>query len=62
MDWYSLFFKNFPQFVVIHTVKPFSIVNEREVHVFLKFFCFFYDLTDGNSLVAPMVKVLKELL
>ena len=43
MVWYSHLFKNFPQFVVIHTVKGFSIVNEAEVDVFLKFFCFLYD-------------------
>ena len=47
--WYSHLFKNFPQFVVIHTVKGFSIVNEAEVDVFLKFSCFFYDpLAVGN--------------
>ena len=40
--WYSQLFKNFPQFVVIHTVKGFSIVNEVEIDVFLKFSCFFY--------------------
>ena len=39
--WYSHFFKNFPQFVVMHTVKGFSIVNKAEVDVFLKFSCFF---------------------
>ena len=38
--WYSQLFKNFPQFVVIHTVKGFSIVNEAEVDVFLEFLCF----------------------
>ena len=37
MVWYSHLFKNFPQFVVIHTVKGFSIVNEAEVDVFLDF-------------------------
>ena len=44
--WYSHLFQNFPQFIVIHTVKGFSIVNEGEVDVFLEFSCFFYDLTD----------------
>ena len=44
-------FKNFPQFVVIHTVKDFSIVNEVEVDVFLKFSSFFYDPTDVGSLI-----------
>ena len=42
MVWYSHLWKNFPQFVVIHTVKGFSIVNEAEVDVFLGLFCFFY--------------------
>ena len=37
-------FKNFPQFVVIHTVKSFSLVNEAEVKVILEFSCFLYDL------------------
>ena len=46
MVWYSHLLKNFPQFVVIHTLKGFSIVNEAEVDVFLEFSCFFYDLTD----------------
>ena len=39
--WYSHFFKNFPKFVVIHTVEGFSIVNEAEVNIFLEFSCFF---------------------
>ena len=41
--WYSHLLKNFPQFVVILTVKGFSVVNEAEVDVFLEFSCFFYD-------------------
>ena len=46
---YSYLFKNFPQFVVIHTVKGFSIVNEAKVDAFLEFSCFFHDPTnDGN--------------
>ena len=53
--WYSHLFKNFPQFVVIHTVKGFSIVNEAEVGVFLEFPCFLYDQTNvGNLLLAPL--------
>jgi len=40
---YSHLFKNFPQFVVILTVKGFSVVNEAEVDVFMKFSCIFYD-------------------
>ena len=53
MVWYSdLLFKNFPQFVVIHTVKGISVVDEAEVGVFLKFPYFFYDLTDVGSLIS----------
>ena len=49
MVWYSHHFKNFPQFVVIHTVKGFGIVNKTEVVVFLELSCFFDDsLNVGN--------------
>ena len=48
---YSYHFKNFPQFVVIHTVKDFSIVNEAAVDV-LEFFCFFCDPTDVGNLIS----------
>ena len=51
MLWYSHLLKNFPHFVVIHTVKGSSIVNEAEVDVFMEFSCFFYDPMDvGNSI------------
>ena len=54
MIWCSHLFKNFPQFVVIHTVKGFSIVNEAEVDVFLDFSCFFffYDPTDVGNVIS----------
>ena len=52
MVWYFHLFKNFPQFVVIHTVKGFSIVNEAEVDAFLEFSCFFYDPVDIGSLIS----------
>ena len=52
MVWYSHLFKNFPQFVVIHTVKGFGIVNEAEVDVFLELSCFFDDPTDVGNLVS----------
>ena len=52
MVWYSHLLKNFPQFVVIHTVKGFSIVNETEVDVFLEFSCFFYDPMDVSNLIS----------
>ena len=48
--WYSNLLKNFPQLVVIHTVKAFSIVNETEVDVFLEFSCYFYYPTDVGNL------------
>ena len=48
MVWYSHLLKNFPQLVVIHTVKGFGIVNKAEVDVFLELSCFFDDPTDGN--------------
>ena len=52
MVWYSLLFKSFPQFVVIHTVKGFSVVSEADVDVFLEFSCFFYDPTDIGNLIS----------
>ena len=52
MVWYSHLFKNFPQFVVIHTVKGFDIVNKVEVDVFLKFSCFFDDPTHVGNLIS----------
>ena len=52
--WYSHLFKNFPQFIVIHTVKGFSAVSEAEVDVFLELSCFFYDPTNvGNVISGP---------
>ena len=50
--WYSHPFKNFPQFVVIHTVKGFSVVNEAEIYVFLEFPCFLYDSGNFDSLIS----------
>ena len=50
--WYSNLLKNFPQFVVIHTVKGFGVVNKAELDVFLEFFCFFYDRTDVENLLS----------
>ena len=52
MVWYSHLLKNFPQFVVIHTVKGFCIVNKAEVGVFLEFSCFFYDPRDVGNLIS----------
>ena len=52
MVWYSHLFKNFPQFVVIHTVIGFSVVNEAEVDIFLEFPCLFYDPMDAGNLIS----------
>ena len=52
MVWYSHFLKNFPQFVVIHTVKGFGVVTEAEVDAFLEFSCFFYDPMDVGNLIC----------
>ena len=52
MVWHFHLFKNLPQFVVIHIVKGFSIVNEAEVDVFLEFACFFYDPMDVGNLIS----------
>ena len=50
--WYSLFFQNFPQFIVIHTVKGFGIVNKAEIDVFLEVSCFFNDPADVGNLIS----------
>ena len=50
--WYSHLLKNFPQFVVIHTVKGFIIVNEAEVDVFLELPCFSYGPADVASFIS----------
>ena len=50
--WYSHLFQNFPQFVVIHTVKGFGVANKAEVDVFLELSCFFYDLLDIGNLIS----------
>ena len=50
--WYSHLFQNFPQFVVIHTVKGFGIVNKAEIDVFLELSCFFADPTDVGNLIS----------
>ena len=52
MVWYSHLLKNFPQFVVIHTVKDFGIVNKAKVDVFLEFSCFFDDPMDVGNLIS----------
>ena len=52
MVWYSHLFQNFPQFIVIHTVKGFGIVNKAETDVFLELCCFFDDRADVGNLIS----------
>ena len=52
MVWYSHLLKNFPQFIVIHTVKGFGIVNKAEIDVFLELSCFFDDSADVGNLIS----------
>ena len=52
MVWYSHLFQNFPQFIVIHTVKGFGIVNKAEIDVFLELSCFFNDPMDVGNLIS----------
>ena len=50
--WYSHIFKNFPQFIVIHTVKGFGIVNKAEIDIFMELSCFFNDPADVGNLIS----------
>ena len=50
--WYSHLFQNFPQFIVIHTVKGFGIVIKAEIDVFLELSCFFHDPVDLGNLIS----------
>ena len=52
MVWYSHLFNGFPQFIMIHTLKGFDVVNETEVDVFLEFPSFFYDPMDVGNLIS----------
>ena len=52
MVWYSHLLRNFPQFVVIHTVKGFDIVNKAKIDVFLELSCFFHDPADVGNLIS----------
>ena len=52
MVWYSQLFQNFPQFIVIHKVKGFGIVNKAEIDVFLELSCFFDDPADVGNLIS----------
>ena len=50
--WYSHLFQNFPQFIMVHTVKGFGIINKTEIDVFLKLSCFFYDSVNVGNLIS----------
>ena len=52
MVWYSHLFQNFPEFIVIHTVRGFGVVNKAEVDVFLELSCFFSDAVDVGNLIS----------
>ena len=56
MVWYSHLFQNFTQFIVIHTVKDFGVVNKAEIDVFLELSCFFDDPANVGSLISAFSK------
>ena len=60
MVWYSHIFQNFPQFIVIHTVKSFGIVKKAEVDVFLELSCFSNNSTDVDNLISGSSAFLKS--
>ena len=60
MVWYSNLFQNFPQFIVIHTVKDLGTVNKAEIDVFLELSCFFDDPTDVGNLISGSSAFLKS--
>ena len=59
MVWHTYVFQNFPQFIVIHTVKGFGVVNKTEVDVFLELSCFFDDPADVANLISGSSAFLK---
>ena len=52
MVWYSHLFQNFPEFIVIHIVKGFGIVNKAEIDIFMELSCFFDDPVDVSNLIS----------
>ena len=56
MVWYSHLFQNFPQFIVIHTVKGFAIVNKAKIDVFLELSCFSHDPADVGNLIMEKAR------
>ena len=61
MVWYSHLFQNFPQFIVIHTVKGFGIVNKAEINLFLELSCFFDDPADVGNLIYGSSAISKSI-
>ena len=59
MIWYSHLFQNFPQFIVIHTVKGFDIVNKAEIDVFLELSCLFHNPEDLGNLISASSAISK---
>ena len=62
MVWYSYLFQNFPQFIVIHTVEGFGVVNKAEIDVFLELSCFFSDPVDVDNLISKLSTLSKTIL
>ena len=62
MVWYSHLFQNFPQFIVIHTVKGFGLVNKEEIDVFLELCCFFSDPVVVGNLISGWHRAIRKLL
>ena len=60
MVWYSHLSQNFPQFVVIHTVKGFDVVNKAEVDIFLELYCFFSEPMDADNLISGSSALFKS--
>ena len=60
MVWYSHLLKNFPQFVVIYTVKGFGVISKAEVDIFLEFSCFLNDPTDVDNLMSSSSTISKS--
>ena len=60
MVWYSHLFQNFPQFIVIHTVKGFGIVNKAEIDIFLELSCFLDDPVDVGNMISASSAISKS--
>ena len=56
MVWYSHLFQNFPQFIMIHTIKGFGIVNKAQIDIFLELSCFFDNPVDVGNLISVLIR------